>query len=79
MYHGIDYLIHLPSEPLKYGWLTWTTLVIGFVVDGGVLYGAIKDVIHEKPDEYGGFCSYFGYWYVCCWYTRISIHTKPGI
>ncbi len=51
-YHGVHQLMH-PPENLTAGWLTWSVLTISFLIEGWVLYAAVKHVYDIKPDDTG--------------------------
>eukprot|EP01091_Cochliopodium_minus_P010398 TRINITY_DN2741_c0_g2_i1.p1 TRINITY_DN2741_c0_g2~~TRINITY_DN2741_c0_g2_i1.p1 ORF type:complete len:448 (-),score=91.91 TRINITY_DN2741_c0_g2_i1:47-1390(-) len=51
MLHGIEYLMHLPTEPVNYGPLTWSVCALSFVIDGAVLVQCLRDLYVTKPKD----------------------------
>jgi len=50
--NAAESLADLPAEPVQYGMLTWSVLLMSFAIDGSVLVSTLHDLYKtKKPDE----------------------------
>ena len=53
IYHGIDFVWHPPAEAIEYGWITYSTLAMSFLLDGAVLVGVLRELKQNHVPDGG--------------------------